>query len=226
MFDNEEGNGGEIMGGNGSGATEADYSLLPQSFVEQIQVLSVRYGDIVKLSASSHYGEGSPCARRLGLYRKQDGTTRVALSFNAEKVAGTFAESSYRIEALCGEKKPGSKVHYGDTVRLVDNFGMVWNSSKGGGMRSGYIIPSKVGEPGEILVAFAKNGKTGMEVLYNEPGVFIDMIKIDSCLALSHTRLKNFKTPTSKCLSGYACYGKRGYDRRGFDMAISIYRGS
>lgn len=239
-----------------------DYGLLPESFVQQIQVLSVRYGDIVKLCATSHYPKLSPksssspsatksaqstkstksaiskstksakapaslcSSRSIGLYRKADGTTRIALSLEVEDAQRSFTEVTYRVESARREKHVGSNVCYGDVVRLVDSFGMVWNDSKGGRLRPGYLIPSKPGEPGEIFLRFVKTGKNGMEVLYNEPGVFMEMVDLNRCLNAKRageraTRLSNYKPTNSQCQSGYVCR-----DRRGVNMAVSIYKAS
>lgn len=205
----------------------SDLGDLPESFVQVIQSQFVRYGDVVKLSAHSHYLQAhisktknftSPLstARYLGVYEKLDGTTRVAIPPIGQNAPGTFTESRFRVESAEGRKKKGESVKYGDVVVLVDANGMVWNN-KAGGFFEGYLVPKERGTPGEVYVALHKTGKTGSEMLYNDPGVYIDVVQSHRYRTSFNNRLTNYRTSKSKCFGGYVCS-----DTRGFEMAVSL----
>ena len=213
----------------------SDLGELPDAFVEVIKSQFVRYGDVVKLSAHSHYLKTHinktktknltaplSTAKFLGVYEKLDGTTRVAIPPIGKNAPGTFTEARYRVEPAeekgtgKGDGRVGESVRYGDVVVLVDADGLVWNN-KAGGFFEGYLVPQERGTPGEVFVEFHKAGKMGSELLYNDPGVYIDVVVSHRYRTSFNNRLTNYRTSKSKCFGGYVCS-----DGRGFELAVSV----
>mmetsp|Transcript_17866 Transcript_17866/g.32978 ORF Transcript_17866/g.32978 Transcript_17866/m.32978 type:complete len:912 (+) Transcript_17866:61-2796(+) len=192
----------------------------------------VRYGDSIKLWASSQYlkneGKGkalpaSSIGGYVGVYEKTDGTARVTVPPIGEQAEGTFKESILKIQSPNNKKEVGTEVRYGDSVVLVDENGQVWNNKCGTGTFSGffegYLGPKPRGSNGEVYVTFKKNGHGTRPLIYGENAVYIDVVASHRTRSSYNYRLTNYKSSSSRVSGGYVCS-----DGTGFDLPFSVHR--
>ncbi|GBG29514.1 Phosphatidylinositol/phosphatidylcholine transfer protein SFH9 [Hondaea fermentalgiana] len=196
----------------------------------------VRYGDFVKLFATSQYYKqdlalkkdksmaGTQIGGYIGVYEKRDGQTRVAVPPMGENAEGTFKESILQVQDPSGEIPDGTVVRYGDTVILVDKNGMVWNNKCGvsfTGFFEGYLGPRPRGTNGEVYVSFQKNGHDLRPVVFGDNAVYIEVQASHRYRTGYNCRLTNYRASTSRIVGGYVCS-----DSTGYDLPFSVHRHS
>jgi len=193
-------------------------------FLRQEDKDCVRFGDTIKLLASSHYTKDGE--KYVGVYDKRDGQTRVAIPpvrDDPDENRKWFTESEFRIQDPNGEVPDGTPVRYGDVLVLVDRDGLVWNNKVGTGTFSGffegYLGPRPRGTNGEVYISFQKNGCERKSLIYGDSGVSIEVEQSHRYRTGYNCKLTNYKASTSRVLGGYICS-----DGTGFDINFRVVR--
>lgn len=117
--------------------------------------LALRYGHKIRLGAASAYAslpEGSPFVG-VGYYEKngRHGILSCVPPLG-DKTEHSFYEEEFTVLDPTGKRMGGDAVHYGHTVVLVNQHGMVWNNKTGG--ITGYVGPRPRNITGEMYVSF------------------------------------------------------------------------
>ncbi|TYZ69217.1 hypothetical protein PybrP1_011293 [[Pythium] brassicae (nom. inval.)] len=128
-------------------------------------VLGVRYGQKIRLATTSAYAAAgasdapSAASHLLGIgYYEKNGRHGILSCVPplGDKLAHLFNEDEYLVLDPSEQRGAGEPVHYGHTVVLVNQHGMVWNNKTGG--ITGYVGPRPRNQPGEMFVAFHNPG--------------------------------------------------------------------
>lgn len=126
-------------------------------------VLGVRYGQKIRLATTSAYAAPAVVAsdypgaasHQLGIgYYEKNGRHGILSCVPplGERLAHLFNEDEYLVLDPTEQRSAGEPVHYGHTVVLVNQHGMVWNNKTRG--ITGYVGPRPRNMAGEMYVAF------------------------------------------------------------------------
>lgn len=117
--------------------------------------LALRYGHKIRLGAASAYAALPEGSHFVGVgYYEKNGRHGILSCVPplGDKTEHSFYEEEFTVLDPAGKRLGGEPVHYGHTVVLVNQHGMVWNNKTGG--ITGYVGPRPRNITGEMYVSF------------------------------------------------------------------------